>query len=281
VLAGGRSRRFHGDKLRATVRGRSALARVVAAVGPLAADVIVVTSSQPRRRQLAALLPPSTRFSVDRPHRPRPGPAGAISQAIEELPSGPVLVVPGDVPWIRTEALRRFVRFAEKARAPIATVCWPSGETEHLFQWHRGRSLARAVARDRASTARASEFLRAARRALLVPVSLLTDDARSFRHLTRRSDLSRPSPRGGSGPWARTGTLPAVARSAYRRAHALLSRGRFGDAARAFDHEADCYDRAVLPILARHARIDAERARREAARGHEATVNRAVRGDAT
>ena len=253
VLAGGRSRRFGGDKLRARVDGRVGLARVVAAVGPVAREVIVAASTDARRRQLKRLLPPTVRFAVDRPGRGRNGPVGAIRQALEDCSGGSLLFVPGDMPWLKTAPVRRFLGCAARSSASVATVCWPSGETEHLFQWHRGPNAVRSIG----APARASDFLRAASRLLVVPVPVLTSESQSFRHLTRRSDLRRPAPRGGPGPWRRARTIAGQPQRWHLRAQTLRDRGRFSDAALAFRAESEWYRRAALPLLAQHALADA------------------------
>jgi molybdopterin-guanine dinucleotide biosynthesis protein A len=271
VLAGGHSRRFGADKLRARVEGRACLARVVGAVRPLAAEVVIATSSEVRRRQLSRIVPRTVRFVVDRPERYRPGPAGAILQGLEASPEGPVLFVPGDMPWLGTKAVRRFLRLAARSSASVAAVGWPSGETEHLFQWHRGRGRLRW--KERRGPARASGFLRAAPRTLVVPVSVLTSDPRSFRHLTHRSDLKHPARRGGPGPWNRPRTIAGEPKRQYARAQAFRARGRLRLAANAFRAEADWYGLASLPILARHALADAAEAERRASPRRRGTAN--------
>jgi molybdopterin-guanine dinucleotide biosynthesis protein A len=263
VLAGGRSLRFGRDKLAVRVAGRPSLARVLAAVRPLARDVRVSVSSAQRRAAVRAILPPGeVEFALDRPARWGPGPAGAIAQALAESGPRPVLIVPGDMPWLETAALARLVSLAESAECDVAGPCWGSGETEHLVQWHRNASDLEhlpAVQEPRLR-ARASEFLRAAPRTGLIPIAALTDRPVGFAHLTYASDLTRPRRRGSLRGPARLRTIAGPPKRAYRQAHAQTARGRWADAARAFRRESRWYDREGLPLLSRHALDDAYRA---------------------
>jgi molybdenum cofactor guanylyltransferase len=263
VLAGGRSERFGSDKLAARIRGRSALARVIARVAPLASDVTVATSSLARRRELSPLVPSSVRFLLDRRDRWGEGPAGAMARALTEVSSGPVLFVPGDLPWIETEALRRLVDLAEASAADVAVPWWLSGETEHLVQWQRSPANLRylPVRRRALSPARrASEFLRALPRTLLVPVAALTRRPDTFAHLTFPSDVERPGARGVAGPRTLPEMIEGSPKRWYHVAHDSWGIGRIAQAAHAFAAESRWYRDADLPILARHARNDARQA---------------------
>lgn len=263
VLAGGGSRRFGRDKLTVRLDGRTALARVVDRVRPLASEVIVSTSTRARRGELAPHLPDAVRFLIDAAGPWGTGPAAAIARARHEVASGPMLVVPGDMPWVETRALARFLTIAADGGAELGAPFWQSGETEHLVQWHRGRETLDylPVLRSRGPTGpRASEFLRAVPRTLLVPVVALSDRPTTFAHLTFPADLRRPRARGTAGGVVRTRLVEGAPKRWYRRAQRGLASGRLKDAARAFRGEAEWYARAHLTLLAQHARDDAARA---------------------
>jgi molybdopterin-guanine dinucleotide biosynthesis protein A len=266
ILAGGRSRRFGRDKLLARVGGRRVLARVVERVRPLASNLWISTSSLGRQRALARVLPSGLRWAIDRTDRWGDGPAGAMARLLSDLSEGPTLFLPGDLPWIETEALRGFVVVASRAAADVAAPVWGSGETEHLIVWVRRpgavESLRSAMRRPDGSL-RASEFLRAAPRTLLVPISRLTVRPGSFAHVTVPADLTRRRRRGEVRGRTRTRLVAGAPKRSYRAAHHRLARGETGPAARAFGSEATWYRRARLPLLAAHAREDSR-----------ATVNR-------
>jgi len=266
VLAGGRSSRFGRDKLRARIDGRASLARVVARVTPIASEVIVATSSETRRRGLARLVARSTLWSVDRSDAWGPGPGGAIARTLADSDASNLLVVPGDIPWIETAALRRFIQAAEGSDVEVAVPVWGSGETEHLLQWHRGaRSLdfVGDAVRGPRGTLRASEFLRAVPTTLVVPISELTRSPGTFAHLTYPRDRTEPAWRGSASRVRRRTIVEGRPKRYYFAARQARAAGDGPTAERSFRSESRWYARAELPILARHAEDDAR-----------ATVNR-------
>jgi len=287
VLAGDRSRRFGGDKLAAVVDGRPALSRVISRVAPFASEVIVATTTPARRRELARLVPSTVRFLYDHPSRRNgTGPAAAMVGALEAADPGPVLFVPGDIPWVETRALRRLIERASQSGAEVATPCWGSGETEHLIQWHQGNDTLRhlvGTGTEWSSGGRASEFLRAVPRTLFVPVPLLSDRPKSFSHLTYPSDVENPPERGRAGRSKVPRLVAGAPKHWYRLAQTALRSGRYADAARAFSAESRWYARANLPLLAQHASADALQAghRRAPASGAKARLRGLPRSGGT
>jgi molybdenum cofactor guanylyltransferase len=255
ILAGGRSTRFGRDKLRARVGGRPALARVVARAAPLATEVIVTTSTEARRQVLSRLVPATVRFLLDRPGTE--GPEAAMEHALASGIDGPVLFLPGDIPWVETRALERFVRRSSRGSAPVAAPGWASGQTENLIQWHAGPETLRFLPGRVSTSGRASEFLRAAPLTRIVPVAALTRRAASFAHLNLPSDLTHPARRGRLGAPGPDRLVGATPKRLYRRAHRYLEHRRRFAAARSFALEARWYARSGLGLLAQHAFADA------------------------
>jgi molybdopterin-guanine dinucleotide biosynthesis protein A len=261
ILAGGKSIRFRGDKLLAPLHGRVVLAHVVDRASPVASEVLVACPSKSREAELAPHLPSSIRFLHDRPERWGKGPAATFASVREEFGEGPLLFVPGDVPWIETRALRRFVASAARSRAEVAAPYWASGETEHLLQWQRdGSILSHLPWRPGLSMPpswRASEFLRAVPRTLLVPMDALTGVAGSFSHVTYPADLEHPGVRGRLGRGTESRMVEGVPKASYRSAHVAQRMGDIPRAAGAFASESHWYEDAGLALLARHAEHDA------------------------
>ena len=188
------------------------------------------------------------------------GALGAISR-------GPILFVPGDMPWLETRALERLVDRAEKSDVDVAAPVWGSGETEHLVQWHRDGGTVRHLGGDGLPPVpgrRASEFLRAVPRTLLVPIGILSDRPTSFSHLTFARDFSGPSPRGKVGRSRRSTLVLGPPKRRYREGHAYRASRNLARAARAFAAEARWYSDAGFPILAWHALDDAIRSSEDA-----------------
>jgi molybdopterin-guanine dinucleotide biosynthesis protein A len=256
LLAGGRSRRFGRDKLTEPIEGVSTVERVARAAQPLA-GLLVVAAPRDRLDALRGVVRTDHEPMADDPTRWPEGPAGAIAQAIHRYGDGPILVVPGDLPWIETGPLVRFRSQAEAYGATAAVPYWAGGETEHLLLWvapDPGR-VDRWERGGRPSP-RASEFIRGAMRAHLVPVGALIDDARTLAHLTGPEDRDAPTPRGVVRHDAPhriiTGTPVRLHARALQRRH----EGDLASARASFEEEARWYSAAGLPLLARHALAD-------------------------
>jgi len=261
VLAGGQSQRFGTDKLAAAVEGQPSVVRVVDRVAPLASRIEVSTSSRSRQRRLARLLPSTVRFLVDPPLRAGRGPGESIVSALRGGGRGPILFVPGDMPWVETDALARFVALAEASGAEAAVPFWGSGETENLVQWHRSVGTVRFLPEqdERPSRGRrASEILRAVPRTCFVPVRALSRRPRSFSHLTRPSDVDHPPLRGSWTGSSRSFVAGGFPKREYHRAHAALRAGRSLQAGLSFVRESLWYAQAGLDLFARQALDDAE-----------------------
>ncbi len=260
VLAGGRSRRFRGDKLAARIGGTTVLGRVVFRLRGVAPELVVAVASPRRATEVRRLVAGGTVLVLDRPARWGVGPAGAIGAAVEAAADRPVMIVPGDIPWITASTIRRLVSEGAKHRADLAVPGWADGELEHLLQWHRRGASSVASVEIRGAgfpVRRASDFVRAAERTVVVPVASLTSTSRALAHVTYRSDLRAPPVRGPRTPRGRIQIIEGVPKRFHREAFRLLQRGRGEAAARSFAREADWYESAGFPRLARHARDDA------------------------
>jgi molybdopterin-guanine dinucleotide biosynthesis protein A len=102
VLAGGRGRRFGGDKLAVRMAdGRSVLAHSVAAVAAVADEVVVVVAP-------GASLPSDVGAGVRIVHDPEAygGPLVGLLAGLEGVAGEVVLVVGGDMPAVRPAVLR-------------------------------------------------------------------------------------------------------------------------------------------------------------------------------
>lgn len=109
VLAGGRSRRFGTDKLRARLPdGRSVLAHAVAAAAAVAEQVVVVIAPGADR-------PGGLPESVVLVHDPAPdeGPLVGLAAGLETVSGEIVLVVGGDMPTLEASVLRLLIAAIE------------------------------------------------------------------------------------------------------------------------------------------------------------------------
>ncbi len=120
VLAGGRSRRFGGDKLGALVDGRTLLQRSVEAVGTVCREVLVVLAPDAPEPDLPVGLPVPLRFVRD--PEPFGGPLVGIAAALAQASQPVALVVGGDMPWLEGEVLALLVSELEASGRQLAAL---------------------------------------------------------------------------------------------------------------------------------------------------------------
>lgn len=110
VLAGGRSRRFGGDKLAAQLDGRSLLDHAVAAVAAVADEVLVVGRDAWPPASAQSPLRPDQRIRAVADRDPDGGPAAGLRTALEVAREPIALVVAGDMPRLAPAVLELLVR---------------------------------------------------------------------------------------------------------------------------------------------------------------------------
>jgi molybdopterin-guanine dinucleotide biosynthesis protein A len=98
VLAGGRSSRFGGDKLAATLDGRPLINHAIAAVAEVAVDVVVVLSPDGPEPPLPGGLRVRVRFTRDREEGR--GPLEGVAAGLAASGQGFAIVVGGDQPTL-------------------------------------------------------------------------------------------------------------------------------------------------------------------------------------
>lgn len=113
VLCGGKTTRFGGDKARAEVGGRPVIDRVIDAVGPIVARVVLVASAASRD----LCVPDGVQVVEDR--YPGNGPLGGICTGLLACPSDLALVVACDMPFLSRPLLRLLLDRAEGFEAVL------------------------------------------------------------------------------------------------------------------------------------------------------------------
>lgn len=113
VLAGGRSSRFGRDKLAEPLDGVRMLWRTIDAVRAVADDIVVVVApgSGPE-------LPADVRIAYD--PATGQGPLVGVLAGLEAVRHDTVIVVGGDMPWLRPEVLRLMLASLDEAADAIA-----------------------------------------------------------------------------------------------------------------------------------------------------------------
>lgn len=117
VLAGGRSSRYGGDKLAATIDGRSLLELAIAALSPIAAEIVVVlapTDERDLRPGVDAAAAAGDRAAPPirgvRDPEPFGGPLVGLLAGLEAATEPLALVVGGDMPSLEPAVLGLLVR---------------------------------------------------------------------------------------------------------------------------------------------------------------------------
>lgn len=114
VLAGGRSSRFGRDKLAASLDGSPVLWRTIEAIRAVADDIVVVVGPDD-----GPSLPAGVRLA----HDPEAfgGPLLGLLAGLAAVRHDHVLVVGGDMPWVRFDVLR-LLAARSRSTASVATL---------------------------------------------------------------------------------------------------------------------------------------------------------------
>lgn len=120
VLAGGRARRFGGDKLGALVDGRPLLHRSVEAVAGVCREVLIVLAPDAPEPDLPVGLAVPLRFVRD--PEPFGGPLVGIAAALAQAREPVALVAGGDMPWLEYDVLALLVRELEASGCELAAL---------------------------------------------------------------------------------------------------------------------------------------------------------------
>ncbi|MFQ5920178.1 MAG: molybdenum cofactor guanylyltransferase [Thermoplasmata archaeon] len=136
ILAGGSGRRLEAFKPELTVGGRPLILRVIAAIRPLAQEIVVVHGPQDHREKLEGMLR-DVRFVGDEGE----GPLAGLSRGAHAARGDWVLVAPADAPFLSSELYGRLLEEAQASEGCIP----PFGARENaLIAAYRRRALLRA-----------------------------------------------------------------------------------------------------------------------------------------
>jgi molybdopterin-guanine dinucleotide biosynthesis protein A len=131
ILAGGRSRRMGRDKALLTVEGRPLIERVVRAVLPLTADILISCNDEARLRFLNFPLVPDV-FAGQ-------GPMAGLHAVASSSTRPLILLVACDMPGLRTAVLERLLSFENGNDAVVP--CSADGRVHPLCALYRRSCL--------------------------------------------------------------------------------------------------------------------------------------------
>jgi molybdenum cofactor cytidylyltransferase len=122
VTAAGSAERFGGKKLLTPIDGEPLLDRTIdALLDGGVAEVIVVVGKDARaelERDVNAMLDPRVR-AVENPD-PSRGMFSSIQEGVAQAQGDPILVMPGDMPFVSAETVRAVIAAYERKRAIVS-----------------------------------------------------------------------------------------------------------------------------------------------------------------
>ena len=200
ILAGGESKRFRGNKLIASVEGEAVVNRVVDELSRLVDKIYISVKYEEQKTVLEECLSKSSydkeyEFVLDYYHGE--GPLNAILSSLDKISSEEYMILPGDVPWIKVEALKKLIDYGRENNSTVACPIWGNGWSESLilyFNKCRCKGLLK-ILRWLRQAGRATDIQRTVSKLTFVPVSMLTDDPTAFVHVNTRESLLNPKPR--------------------------------------------------------------------------------------
>ncbi len=198
ILAGGKSTRFRGNKLLASVEDELVLKRVVDRLKPIVDKIYISVKSVDQEELYRETLSENDvevdtiDFVYDYPSGE--GPLNAILTGLDTIDTNEFLIIPGDVPWIESSALLKLVEYGRDNSATVAVPVWGNGWSECLVIYFN-KDMCKGflkILRWLRREGRATDLQRTVSKLTLIPVSMLTTNPSSFVHITTREDLVNP-----------------------------------------------------------------------------------------
>lgn len=190
ILAGGSSKRFGVNKLTYEVNGEAMIRRVFNAAKEITENIYL---SVKNREQAISLIKVCDNPSgvIEDSYSEVDGPINGIITSLKKLQYDEIVIIPGDMPYINSEALIKFVDNCSSMKASSGSIYWPNGVVNVLLQYHRREETLRNINLIvlRGCLAKASDTLRASQKSCYIPVDILSKDARTFINVNTPDDL--------------------------------------------------------------------------------------------
>jgi molybdopterin-guanine dinucleotide biosynthesis protein A len=185
-----------------------------------------------------------------------------ILSSIEQIDSKEYIIVPRDIPFIKSEQLENLLRYGRESNSTLALPIWGNGWGESLilyFNKNYCRGFIRVI-KTFESRRRVTDLQRVISRVLFVPVKFLSDDPTAFYHVNCKSDLISPRCRNPVEGIVKDVIMLSrrfAARIPFIKALEELGERNYVDAVRYFNEEMNIYLERGLMQLYMHALYDA------------------------
>ncbi len=200
ILAGGESKRFGGNKLIASVDGEAVINRVFSEMSKIVDKVYISIKYEMQKNTLEKYLSKNSskgtyEFILD--YYDGEGPLNAILSSMDKITAEEYIIVPGDIPWIKAEIIKKLIEYGRENKSTLASPIWGNGWSESLilyFNKCRCKGLIK-VLRWLRRAGRATDIQRTVSKMIFIPISMLTEDPTVFVHVNTRESLINPKPR--------------------------------------------------------------------------------------
>ena len=226
ILAGGESKRFRGNKLVASVEGEAVINRVFSELSKIVDKVYISVKYEMQESTLKKYLSkvfPMEEYEFTLDYYDGEGPLNAILSSMDNISAEEYIIVPGDVPWIKAEAIKKLIMYGRKNNSTLASPIWGNGWSESLilyFNKCRCKGLIK-VLRWLRRAGRATDIQRTVSKITFIPISMLTEDPIIFVHVNTRESLLNPKPKNPlNGP---VNKIVNVDRTIWSKSHFILA----------------------------------------------------------
>lgn len=192
ILAGGKSKRFGTNKLIYKIDGENMIKRVFRAASEITENIYLSVKDMTQAETLLSVCDGFSGVILDS-YKEIDGPINGIITSLNTLRCDEVVTIPGDMPFIDSESLSKFINRCEGLEADSGSIYWPSGWVDVLLQYHRDKKAAdyASLSIIRGAMSKASDTLRASKKAYYIPISHLSKDYRTFINVNTLEDLSK------------------------------------------------------------------------------------------
>lgn len=267
ILSGGLSKRFGGNKLIVNIDSKPMIRRIVESIAPLSSKIFLSVDTLSRYKKLIKFLQGfKVAPIIDIKTTQRKGPFKAIYSSLSLLHEEEyILFIPGDTPWISSDAIENFIKLSMKKKCDASTIFWSDGKVETLIQLHKANETWRRVKvinRVKKIVIRPSDILRGVNKTLYVHIGKITENPMQFANINTPDDIKNPKLRGKSYPLKENIVVNKEVKRLYLAAISYIHLKQYDKAINTFLMEKRAYDEYGLSHIAKHCLIDSLKTRK-------------------